>query len=131
MWDDFSNFRWGTDRSMPTTVKCGEVPSWPWRNGRGWGPGCQIDTYTDLFVGVPFKDDDQYVFRFKTEGVQAESLRVYVNGRIYTARRVGNTFAAVVNLRYRSLHSPIVLTTIEWIRAIEPPPGKLLEVQIT
>jgi len=132
MWDDFSNFRWGTDRTMPTTIKCGQVPDWPWRNGRGWGSGCQIDTYSDVFVGVPQKDDDHYVFRFKTEGITSPSLRVYVNGRVYTALRVGaDTFAADIKLRYRWLNSPIVLTTIEWTRAFDPPPGKLLEVQIT
>jgi hypothetical protein len=131
MWDDFSNHRWGTDRPMPATIKCGEVPNWPWRNGRGWGPGCQIDTYTDVFVGVPHKDDDSYVFQFKTDGITADSVPVYVNGHTYTARRVGDTYSAVIRLNYALLHSPIVLTTILWTRAIEPPPGKLLEVKIT
>ena len=132
MWDDFSNFRWGMDRPMPTMIKCGQVPDWPWRNGRGWNSGCQVDTYSDVFVGVPQKDDDRYVFRFKTEGIGSPSLPVYVNGRIYTARRVGpDTFVADVRLHYRSLHSPIVLTTIEWTHGLEPPSGKLLEVQIS
>jgi hypothetical protein len=130
MWDDFSNFRWGMDRTMPSIIKCGEVPSWPWRNGRGWGPGCDIDTYSDVFVGLPPKMDDHYVLRLKTQGIKADSVRVYVNGRIYTARRTGDTFLADVSLHYRSFHSPIVLTTVEWVRALDPLPGKLLEVQL-
>jgi hypothetical protein len=133
MWDDFSNWRWATDKPMPSTIKCGEVPEWPWRNGRGWNAGCLVDTYSDVFVGVPQKDDDRYVFRFKTEAIYAPMLRVYVNGRIYTAYPVGGgIYAADVKLHYRSMHSPIVLTTIEWTRAITPPAnGKLLEVQIS
>lgn len=133
MWDDFTNYRYAMDRPMPSAMKCGQVPDWPWRNGRGWEPGCQVDTFSEVFVGVPPKDDDHYVFRFKTQNVPAYSLRVYVNGRIYTARRVGvDTFAADVKLHYQSLHSPIVLTDIEWTRTSEPPSGwKLLEVQIS
>lgn len=131
MWDDFLNYRWSTDRPMASDIKCGQVPSWPWRNGRGWGGGCQIDTFTDVFVGVPQKDDDSYVFQFKTQGITVDSLRVYVNGSYYTAHRVGDTFAAVVHLHYPSLHSPIVLTTIEWAHGLDPIPGKLIELQIT
>jgi hypothetical protein len=131
MWDDFSNWRWATDKPMPSTIKCGQAPDWPWRNGRGWGAGCVVDTYSDVFVGVPPKEDDHYVFRFKTEGMTAPSVRVYVNGRIYRAYRTGvGTYEAEVKLRYRSMHSPIVLTTIEWTTSKDPPPGKLLEVEI-
>lgn len=131
MWDDFSNARWGTDRPMPTDVKCGQVPSWPWHNGRGWGPGCNVDTYSDVFVGVPKKDDDGYVFQFKTEGVKAESLQVYVNGRRYVAHKVGDTYRAAVRLHYAAMHSPIVLTTIEWTRDKDPPAGvKLFDEEI-
>ncbi len=133
MWDDFTNYRYATDKPLPSTIKCGQVPEVAFRNGRGWESGCQVDTYSDVFVGVPSKDDDHYVFRFKTQGVPAYSLRVYFNGRIYTARRKGvDTFEADVKLHYPSLHSPMVLTTIEWTRSFDPPIGwKLLEVQIT
>jgi hypothetical protein len=130
MWDNFSNARWGDDKPMPTEVKCGQVPSWPWRNGRGWGTGCNVDTYSDVFVGVPRKDDDNYVFQFKTDFPTADSLTVYVNGRNYKAHRSGDTYSVPVRLHYAAMHSPIVLTTIEWTRGKDPPPTKLLEVQI-
>ncbi|HTQ46404.1 MAG TPA: hypothetical protein VMI75_26790 [Polyangiaceae bacterium] len=130
MWDDFSNARWGTDKPMPSAVQCGQVPSWPWRNGRGWGSGCNVDTYSDVFVGVPRKDDDNYVIQFKTEGIAFDSVHVYVNGRNYVARRVGNTYSAPIRLHYGAMHSPLVLTTIGWTLGSEPPHGKLLEVQI-
>jgi hypothetical protein len=130
MWDDFSNARWGSDKPMPTDVKCGEVPSWPWRNGRGWNAGCQVDTYSDVFVGVPHKDDDNYVVQFRTEGMPFDSVSVYVNGRNYVAHRSGNIYSAPIRLHYASMHSPTVLTTIGWTLGKDPPPGKLLDVQI-
>jgi hypothetical protein len=131
MWDDFSNYRWGTDGPLPSKVTCGEVPSWPWKNGRGWVANCQVDAYTDLFVGVPPKDDDRYVFQFKTDGIGSDTLPVYVNGRRYTARRAGSIYTVPVRIDYKSLHSPIVLTTIEWSHSLDLPTGKLLEVQIS
>ncbi|HEX8795295.1 MAG TPA: hypothetical protein VF765_30310 [Polyangiaceae bacterium] len=130
MWDDFTNARYGTDGPMPSTIKCGQVPSWPWRNGRGWGSGCYVDTFSDVFVGVPRKDADDYVLQFKTEGIRADTVRVYVNGRIYKAHRVGDTFSTPVSLHYASFHSPIALTTIEWVRGFDPQGGKLLEVRL-
>ena len=130
MWDEFSNARWGTDKPMPTDVKCGEVPSWPWRNGRGWGAGCQVDTYSDVFVGVPKKDVDDYVFQFKTDGIAFDSVVVYVNGRHYVARRTGNIYSAPIRLHYAAMASPIVLTTISWTLGTEAPHGKLIDVQI-
>jgi hypothetical protein len=90
-----------------------------------------VDTYTDLFVGVPPKADDQYVFQFKTDGMRADAVRVYVNGRTYTAHRVGDVYTAPIRIHFASLHSPIVLTTIEWSHGLEAPTGKLLEVQIS
>jgi hypothetical protein len=130
MWDDFTNLQWGMDRPMPSTLRCGEVPDWPWRNGRGWRSGCSVDTFTDFFVGVPPRDDDRYLMSFKTEGMNAESVRVYVNGSIYTAHRSGDAYTADVRIRYGSLRSPIVLATIEWSRSFDPPNGRLLEVEL-
>jgi hypothetical protein len=83
-----------------------------------------------VFVGVPRKDDDNYVIQFKTDGIAFDSVRVYVNGHNYVARRVGDTYSAPIRLHYAAMHSPIVLTTIGWTLGSEPPRGKLLDVQI-
>jgi hypothetical protein len=44
-----------------------------------------------------------------------------VNGQTYTARGKDGLYEADVTIPRASLVSPIVLATIEWARALEPP----------
>ncbi len=131
MWNDFTNSRYVQDKPLASHVKCGERADWLYHNGQGWLGGCKVDTFTNLFVGVPEKSDDHYVFSFKTEGFTPPTLRVYVNGRIYVARRTPEGYAADVNIHFARLTSPIVLATIEWTRDFDPPPYRLLSVELT
>jgi hypothetical protein len=57
-------------------------------------------------------------------------LRVYVNGRTYTAQGTGGLYEADVTIPRASLVSPIVLATVEWARALEPPPVKLRSIEL-
>ena len=131
MWADFTNSRWAQDKPLPSHVKCGEHADWLYHDGQGWLNQCKVDNFTNVFIGVPDKSDDHYQLQFKTEGVSVPTLRVYVNGRIYTARRMGDSYVADVTIHFARLTSPIVMTTIEWTRDLEAPPYKLFSVQLT
>ncbi len=130
MWDDFSNSRWVQDRPLGSHIKCGEHQADFYHSGQGWLPGCRVDTFTNLFIGVPNKSGDHYQLLLKTDGASVPELRVYLNGRIYTARRAGDSYVADVNIRYERLTSPIVMSTVEWTRGFEAPPYKLLSVEL-
>jgi hypothetical protein len=130
MWDDFSNSRWNQDKPLSSHVKCGERADWLYHNGEGWLDQCRVDNFTNLYLGVPDKSDDHYQLQFKTEGVSSPVLRVYLNGRIYKATRVADGYVADVNIHFASLTSPIIMTTIEWTRELDPPPYKLLSVEL-
>jgi len=131
MWDDFSNSRWAQDKPLPNRWKCGDHPDWPYHNAQGWLGGCRVDTFTNLYLGVPNKTDTHYQLLFKVEGVTAPTLRVYLNGTIYVARRAGDSFVADVSIHYDRLTSPIVMTTIEWTRDLEAPPYKLVSIELS
>jgi hypothetical protein len=138
MWDDFTNSRYSLDPPLPSSVRCGDRLGWPFRNGQGWssswgGPGCTVDPATMVYLGVPRKRDGRYALRFNTRGVRSSELRVNVNGRIYTAHRsAGDEFSVPVDIKYEALTSPIVMTTIEWTTAFDPPPGvELLSIELT
>jgi len=96
----------------------------------GWRGNCTVEMFSELFLGVPPRGDDSYVVRFTTEGMSAESARVYVNGRSYSAHRNGNAYEATVSIHYASLRSPTVLVAIEWTRGLDPVEGKLLDVAL-
>jgi hypothetical protein len=130
MWDDFSNSRWVQDKPLATHFRCGDHLADFYHSGQGWMPGCRVDTFTNLFIGVPYKTDNHYQLLFKTEGVTVPFLRVYLNGRLYGARRMGDSYIADVFIHYDRLTSPIVLTTIEWTREFEAPPYKLQSVEL-
>ena len=131
MWDDFTNSRYEQDTTLPTHVKCGAVPSWPWHNGQGWGGDCSVNTFSNLYIGVPSKDGDQYQLRFTTQGATWPTLRVYVNGRIVTAYRVGDGYFADVKIPQSKLNSVIVMVTVEWVRDVVPIPGiKLMSIEL-
>jgi hypothetical protein len=132
MWDDFTNSRYAQDKPLSNHIRCGDRADWLYHNGQGWLAGCRVDTFTNLFIGVPgSKADNRYTLQLKTEGVSLPTLRVYFNGRIYSAHREGDSYVAEVTVHFDRLSSPIVLTTIEWTREFEAPPYKLLSVLLT
>jgi hypothetical protein len=126
----FRQARYGTDASLPSRVTCGSLSSWPYHNGQGWLPRCAVDTSTTVFVGVPKKAGRRYELRFETRGMTAPTLRVYVNGRIYSAHRTAQVYAADLDIAYSRLWEPIVMVTIEWTPGVVPPAGELLSVEI-
>jgi hypothetical protein len=136
MWQDFEATRGGQDKTLPSSVRCGAAPDWPhfnvfWRsNPLGWSRDCTVGTITEVFLGVPPKPDDSYVVRFETGAMSPKSAQVYVNGRMYTAQKVGTTYETHVQIHYASLTSPVVLVSIEWIHALVPGDGKLLAASI-
>lgn len=127
---DFNRSFETVDPPLPSQLKCGHVPWWPYHNGHGWNSNCTTDTFTNFFLGVPKKNGRYYQVRFETEGVTAHTLRLYVNGRVYTARREGDGYVADVPIDYAKLNMPTVMATIEWTRDFEPKPGKLLTVEM-
>jgi hypothetical protein len=130
MWDGFKKARWSVDKSLPSQIRCGEYAGWPPGNAQGWYPGCGVDFVTNVYLGVPRKAvDDRYEVRFKTEQMTATTLRVYLNGHIYTAAGDGTTYRASVRIPYARLNSPIVMATVEWSRG-QPPSGKLLSIEL-
>jgi hypothetical protein len=130
MWDDFTNSRYGEDQTFPSHLECGTVPSTPWHNGVGWAVGCGVNTFTNLYVGLPSKPDGRYELRFATEGMTASSVRVYVNGRIYVANRIGDDYVAYPKVAAAKFYSKVVLVTVEWVRGFDPPSGKLRSVDL-
>jgi hypothetical protein len=131
MWDDFTNSRYAVDDTLPSHVKCGGVPTWPWHNGQGWNGDCSVNTFSNFYLGVPAKDGDAFQLQLKTVGILNDTLRVYVNGRIYTAHRTGDSYFADVTIHQKDLNSVIVMVAVEWVRDVAPLPGvKLLSAQL-
>jgi hypothetical protein len=117
---------------LPTRVKCGvPVPPWPRANGKGWGSQCEVDTFTNVFLGVRKRADTTYHLRFKTDYAFSDSLRVYVNGKIYTAHREADGYETEFPLRYERMYSPAIMVTVEWTRGTTPPTLKFLEMEVT
>jgi hypothetical protein len=131
MWGRYVGSQDEKDPPLPTAYKCGEAARPPVDNGLGWLSGCGVLTMTNLFLHVPEKHgDDRYHLHFDTEGMAAPSLRVYVNGRYVEAHKNGDAYTADVPIRYDALNSPTVMVTIEWVHGVDPPPGKLLRVEL-
>jgi hypothetical protein len=127
----FEAARWGVDPTYPSRVDCGDPVVWPRGGGKGWDGTCAVDTFTNVYLGVPRKTDVHYDFVLHTRGIDAPSLRVYVNGRFYTAHGQNGTYRAAVEIDYGALTSPAVMATVEWTRAFEPPRGgELLSVEL-
>ena len=87
-WDAFNDSRWAMDAPVPSHIECGDRLVALVNNGLGWSPGCFVNTFTNVYLGVPAKRDDGYIVRFQVEGASDPTLEVYVNGRIYTARAI-------------------------------------------
>jgi len=121
----------GEQPPLPSRLVCGQpVPPWPRANGKGWGGKCDVDTITNVYLGVPRRTDTSYRLRFKTDHPVADSLRVYVNGKYYTARLESDgEYVAKLNLDSSKLYSPAVMVTVEWTRSFSPPAMRLLEIE--
>jgi hypothetical protein len=131
MWDDFTNSRYGGDPPLPNHLACGDSPSWPLNNGLGWYGGCGVDTFSNVYLGVPAKGDDHYALRMEVAGSGPPSVRVFCNGKMYVARRVGDTYMASVSIHYPWLVSPIVQAVVEWSTGLDAPPGlRFLSVEL-
>lgn len=131
MWDDFTNSRYSQDRPYSNKLKCESHPDFPYHNGQGWRSGCVVDTFTNVYIGVPDKGDDHYRLQLTTEGFSSPTLRVFVNGRIYEARRTADGYVADVSIHYGRLSSPVVIATVEWTRDFDPIPGRLLSIELS
>ena len=127
----FAQSRYAEDPVLPSRIACGSVPLWPYHNGEGWTPSCRVDTYTDVFLHVPEKKaDGAYEVRFGTQGFDMPNVRVFVNGRLYTATRRGQEYEATVNIDYGRLVTPTVVVAVEWTSQSAPLPGKLLWIEL-
>jgi hypothetical protein len=126
----FQLARYGTDPAFPARVACGDSISWPYDGGAGWAPDCTVDTFTNIYLGVRSKADAHYELRLDTAAMDAPSIRVYVNGSFYTARRDGSVYRAEVKIDCSALTTPTVMATVEWTRGFEAPGGKLLAVEL-
>ena len=130
MWDQFTNSRYTGDGPLPARISCGDSMSWPLNNGLGWYGGCAVDTFTNVYLGVRSKNEDHYVLKFDVAGAAPSTIDVYVNGRVYGARRSGDTYRADVPIHFPALTSPIVMVTIEWSKDLDPIPLRLLSVEL-
>jgi hypothetical protein len=130
IWDAFRASRWGHDEPLPARIACGDRLGAPYHNGLGWRDGCRVASFTNVYLGVAPKAGDRYTVRFATDGIDAEDVRVYVNGTVVTARRTGATYEADVVLHREAMGSPIVIATVLWSRTGQAPAGKLLSVEL-
>lgn len=127
----FAESRWWVDPPLAPRAECGRVPYEPYKNGAGWDSTCGVDTSTNVYLGVPAKFGSAYVLRFEAPGMTPPTLRVYVNGRIYAARKEeGDTYVAEIEIDRAAFVSQIVMVTVEWTRGLEPPTGKLLSIEL-
>jgi hypothetical protein len=137
MREDFESTRSrNADKSLPSKLHCGDSLDWPRfnvgfrKNLMGWERDCSVGDVTEVFLGVPAKADDSYVVRLETSGMVPPSLSAYVNGRIYTAQKVGDRYEAKVQIPRARMTSPTILVSIEWQHKIGPVSGKLIEISI-
>jgi hypothetical protein len=129
-WATFSNSRWSMDPPVASRLVCGDKLAPLFNNGMGWDPGCTVNTFTNVYLGVPSKNNDRYALRFEVEGEAPAMLRVYVNGHIYSATREGPAYTADVRIHYADLIAPTVVATIQWTAGLEVPQIKLLSIEI-
>jgi hypothetical protein len=134
MWNDFQVSLSAVDDSLPSRFTCGERLHWPLHNGEGWAsswaPGCSVDTFTNLYLGVPRGPGPRRTIRLEVQGASSPTVRLYVNGRYRTARLHGGMYTADVDIPGDALVSPIVVVTVEWARGLEPPTLQLMSVEI-
>jgi hypothetical protein len=126
----FTQSRYSEDPELPSRIACGAVPSWPYHNGEGWSASCGVDSYTDVFLHVPKRGDEHYELRFATRDFDMPVVRVFVNGRLYTATRNGQEYEVPVTLHYGRLTTPTVMVAVEWTPKSVALAGKLLWIEL-
>jgi hypothetical protein len=143
MEESFLASRWGTDPPVPSHLACEMRPhSFTHRDGTcdpfcddgaGWGEGCSVGAVTNVYLGIPPKEGTRYELRFRTEGLVARALKVYVDGSYITARPVADgdgIYAADVTLDARAFHSPVVVAAVQWTTGMAAPPARLLWIEL-
>jgi hypothetical protein len=96
----------------------------------GWAPNCAVGVVTSVYLGVPANPKSKYKLRFEVDRPVAPTLAVYVNGRNYVAQLHGNAYEAEVDVNFRRLRSPVVMTAVEWSHSGTPPPLRLLSIEL-
>lgn len=142
MDQEFRASRWGTDPPIPSHLACETRPHGlpyedgtsdvPYDDGAGWEEGCAVAPVTNVYLGIPRKEGSAYELRFRTEGLAASEVKVYLDGSYTTARRTADdgVFAAGVTLDARAFHSPVVVAAVQWTQATTPPPARLLWIEL-
>jgi hypothetical protein len=131
MGEDFAQARWSKPEPLPTKLSCADRPLLPFHNGLGWRRDCSVNTFTNLYLGVPQKADGRYTLTLRAQDMTAESVRVYLNGRFYDARRNGASYEAQVVIDYGVLHEPAVMLTVHWVPDLTPPAGRFLSAELS
>jgi hypothetical protein len=130
MAQEFRASHAGVDPAMPSRLACGDPIQGPYKNGLGWRDGCLVGPATNVYLGVRPKGGNHYALRLQTEGPATPDVSVFVNGKVYNAQRRGDGYDADVVIDYASLTSPVVIATVLWTRDAEPPPVRLLSVEL-
>lgn len=148
--------RWGTPDAIGSDLHCGDRLAPLYHDGLGWGqtgctspdllplevrarppfigcdlPPCAVGRFTNVYVGVPAKESDDYRLVLRTEGITAPSLTIYVNGEYASAVPVGDHYEAAVHVSYGALQTRAVMVTVQWTSGVEPPAAaKLLSIEV-
>jgi len=129
MVDAFRTTQRGVPRTYASHVACSDTFPWTLGGAVGWTSTGAVDTFTNVYLGVPPKAGRSYELRLHTRGFDAPSLRVSVNGRYYTSqlrRGAEDVYVAAVELDYAALTTPTVMATVEWTTRLTPVPGGVL-----
>jgi hypothetical protein len=133
MAETFRLARWGEERPYPTRLGCHDTFAWTHGGVVGWRDRCRVDTFTNVYLGVPRKSGRHYELRLETEGFEDPSVRVFVNGKFYTAQRQSpdGVYVADVDIDYAALTTPTVMAAVQWTRGFTPVLGsKLLAIEL-
>jgi hypothetical protein len=139
MFSEFEGTRFRMDPTLPSRLACAEPVDWPLHNMIGWSVGggggpsrCGVDTFTNVYLGVPTGGDRHRQIRFEVDHADAAPRRVYVNGRVYRTHTEGDAYVVDADVDVTRLVSPVVQVTIEWVPVTEPaPPIRLKAVQLS
>ncbi len=124
----------GVDAPLPSRLSCGEPLAPLYKNGVGWSwkDRCGVDAFTNVYLGVPRSGDDRHRLRLRTEGMPMQSVKVFLDGKVYTAEKRGDAYEADVAVRYADLASPVVIATVLWSRDEAVPAGaRLLSIELS